>query len=204
MAAIQTGKPAPLLAQVVAMIDTWRKLMVVWGLLPALMVLSPLLVWSSMTAMNLISCGHGLLTSVGTFALTALARSTIIAYAPSIQERDLALYQSRWIVPVFSFAISRQVCIKMLDPIFSKVGLANMLHYTPRPPYMTAVRLGGAMLLLGLAIIIRFIGPCSVGKQGMFRSGFHNCLPFISNKVSLFKHRSPMLTISIGVSSHFS
>lgn len=188
MAAIQTGnKQAPSLAQVVAMIDTWRKLMVVWGLLPALMVLAPLLVWSSITAMNLISCGHGLLTSLGTFALTALSRSTITAYAPSIQERDLALYQSRWIVPVFSFAISRQVCIKMLDPIFSRVGLTYMLHYTPKLPYMIAVRIGAAMLLLGLAIIIRFIGPFSVGKQVMFRYGFLNCLSFISNKVSLFQ-----------------
>ena len=164
MAASPLDQPAPTLAQIVAMIDAWRRLMVVWGLLPALTVLSPLVVWSLVTVLNHTTHGHGVLTATGSLALTAWARSMIISYAPSTQAKNDALYQSRWIIPLISFILSRQICVKLLEPVFEKIGMTELLRFTPWVPYMIALRLAGSMALLGLAVIMRFIGPCSIGK----------------------------------------
>ena len=164
MAPIQSGPSTPPLADVVAILDSWRKLIVVLGLMPVLTVLSPLLLWSFITIMNLISAGHGVLTSIGSLTLIACVRSMIFSYAPSAQEKDEALHQRRFMIPLLSFAFSRQFCVNLLDPLFAKFGATNLLYYTPRLPYKPALQLAGCMILLGLAVIIRFIGPCSIGK----------------------------------------
>jgi len=150
--------------------------MVVWGLLPALTVLSPLVVWSLVTVLNHTTHGHGVLTATGSLALTAWARSMIISYAPSTQAKNDALYQSRWIIPLISFILSRQICVKLLEPVFEKIGMTELLRFTPWVPYMIALRLAGSMALLGLAVIMRFIGPCSIVRCSSF--------PLVSHPVS--------------------
>lgn len=164
MAPIQSGTTTPPLADVVAILDSWRKLLVVLLIMPALTVLSPLFLWSFFAVMNLISAGHGVLTSIGTLALIACVRSMIFSYAPSVQEKDEALHQRRFMIPLLSFVFSRQFCVNLLEPLFAKFGTMYLLYYTPRLPYKAALRLAGCMILLGFAVIIRFIGPCSIGK----------------------------------------
>ena len=135
--------------------DSWRKLAFVLGLLPALLIILPPVWWIFITIMNLISVGHGVLTSIGSIALTMCARS---------QMSNESFLQSQSLILFLSFAFSRLFCVQLLELYFDNSWVMNFLHYRPRFQYNAVLRLAVWITLLGFAVIIRFIGPFSVGK----------------------------------------
>jgi hypothetical protein len=154
---------SPTLCQVVAMVDCYRKLFVVWALLPTITVLSPFVLWCYIFLSNAVTSGQGCVTSLLTFWLVSFIRSLIFAFAPSRQDRDEALIKCRWILPLGSFIFVR-ISLHFASPILSYLRLGGLLDLSPTIPYVAALQLAGGMALLGFAIVMRMVGPFPIGK----------------------------------------
>ena len=153
------------LSQCVATVVTFRRLLVVCGIVPLVVAASPLVAGVYLAIMDLITSGFGFLSTVVAVGITILGRCTITTYAPTTKQRDDALAHSRASLPLAGFALGRILIFYVLHPLASWFGLDEVLVFSPKLPYMTAFRLSACTLLLGVAILARFVGPVSVGKN---------------------------------------
>lgn len=158
--------PKPLsLVEVVAAFMTFRRLFVVWGMAPLLVAVAPLIAGLCLSLFDIVSSGSGFLSLALTGAITLVGRNVIAMYAPSVKQRDDALSDSRVALPLVSFFCSRTIISYVLAPFAKFVGYEHLLKFSPRLPYLTAFCLSGCMLLLGAAVLCRFVGPISVGMN---------------------------------------
>jgi hypothetical protein len=160
----QVPKPVSL-SQCVATVVTFRRLLVVCGIVPLVVAASPLFVGVYLVIMDFLTSGFGFLSTVMVVAITILGRCAINIYAPNAKQRDDALSRSRVSLPLAGFVMGRILIFYVLYPVASWFGLDGMLKLSPKLPYMTALRLSACMLLLGASILARFVGPVSVGKN---------------------------------------
>ena len=133
---------------------SWWKVVFILGLLPVLLIILPPVWRIFRTTMNLISIGHGVLTSSGLIALTVCARDQLI---------NKSFLWSQSLILLLSFAFSLLFCVQLLGLYFTKSWVVNFLHYRPRFQYDAILWLAVWIILWGSAVIIWFIGPFSVG-----------------------------------------
>lgn len=176
----QGPKPVSL-SECVAFVVTFRRLVVVCSIVPLLTLASPLVVGFYLFIMDFIMSGFGFLTTILAICITLLGRCAIALYAPSTGKRDDALSKSRVSLPLAGFVLGRILVSYLLYPIASWLGLDGVLVYSPKLPYVTALRLSACMLLLGVVVLARFLGPISVGKKPNKRV----LLSFVSGTSSL-------------------
>jgi len=158
--------PKPVtLSQCVATVVTFRRLLVVCGILPLAVAALPLVVGVYIKVMDLITSGFGFLCTIMACWFTILGRCAISLYAPSAKNRDDALAKSRVSLPLGGFMVGRILIRYVLDPVATWSGLDDMLMYSPKLAYIPALRLSACMLLLGAVVLARFVGPVSVGKN---------------------------------------
>ena len=158
--------PTPLtLAQVVATVVSFRRLLVVWCIAPLVVAVTLPIVGLYIFTMDRITSGQGFVTTLITGAVALVGRSAIAFYAPSAKQRDDALKDSRFALPLVAFFLSRTFISYILFPVAIRLGFGGIVLYSPRLPYVTAFRLAACMLLLGADILVRFLGPISIGKS---------------------------------------
>ena len=160
----QVPKPVTL-SQCVATIITFRRLLVVCGIVPLLVAASPFVVGAYLAIMDMVTAGFGFLSTVMAVFFTVLGRCAISTYAPTAQKRDDALSKSRVSLPLAGFVVGSILISYFLQPIGKWFRLDGMLMSSPKLPYMAALRLSACMLLLGAVVLARFVGPISVGKN---------------------------------------
>ena len=155
----------PTLAEVVATLMTFRRLLVVWGIVPLVLAAAPLVISLYLVIMNFLTSGSGFLSSVLTVVITLIGRHAITFYAPSAKQRDESLSDSRILLPLIGFVCSRIIISGVLSPITTLLGFQGVIMFLPRLPYISSLLIAACMLLLGAAVLFRFVGPVSVGKD---------------------------------------
>jgi hypothetical protein len=152
------------LNEVLASIFVLRTLVVVW-VLPAFLVgVLPFVVGAYLTVLDYLTNGYGVLSTVGAVLLTLAGRAFIAAYAPSKKHRDDAFRKSIVVLPVLAFATFQFVMHFILVPLSSAFGFKDTLTVTPQIPYLVTVKIAVSLLVLGLTIMLRYVGKVSVGK----------------------------------------
>jgi hypothetical protein len=155
----------PTLAEVVATLLTFRRLLVIWGIVPLIVAASPFVAGLYLVVMNFVTSGSGFLSTLLTTGVTLIGRHAIIIYAPSWKQRDDALSDSQMLLPLAAFVFSRVIISGILSPIATWLGFQGVILFSPKPPYTSSLLLAAWMLLLGAAVLFRFVGPVSVGKN---------------------------------------
>lgn len=116
-------------------------------------------------------CGLGMVSlifttvgSIGTFQVIYELTKTF--ENKDIYYKSMAVNQQR--VPIGLFLVSCYICTKYLHPIFDPLlkndskSLWFLSLKWMSPPYETCTRLATAMVLLGLVVILRYVGPTSI------------------------------------------
>lgn len=152
------------LNSVVATVIVLRTLIVVWGLVPIVVMVSPFLAGLLLFLLNTFTSGYGFISIIGTVTCTLAARAFIAAYAPSPKHRDDAFRKSALVLPILSFVAFQAMLQLALVPMSSALGFNHLLRMYPSIPYAEALRIAISMVFFGLAIVIRYIGPVSVSE----------------------------------------
>lgn len=160
----QIPKPVSV-SQCVATVITLRRLIVVSSIVPLIVAASPLVVGVFLAIMDFMTAGFGFLLTIVGVVFTILGLWAINLYAPDAKQREEALSKSRISLPLSALLLGMIFISYVLDPVARWMGLSNMLTFSPKLPYLTAFQLSACMLLLGGAILSRFVGPISVGKN---------------------------------------
>lgn len=160
----QLPKPVTL-EHCVAFVVTMRRLLVVVFIVPLVCAFSPVIFGIYLSLLDILMSGFGFLSTIMAVCVTVLGRAAINVYAPSPKKRQDALAKSRVSLPLVGFILGRITISYLLYPLSTWLGLDGMLKYSPELPYMNALRLSACMLLLGVVILARFVGPVSVGKN---------------------------------------
>jgi hypothetical protein len=155
----------PTLAKVVATLMTFRRLLVIWGIVPLIVAASPFVAGLYLVVVNFVTSGSGFLSTLVAIGVTLIGRHAITTYAPSPKQCDDAFSDSRILLPLAGFVCSRVIISSILSPIANWLGFHSVILFSPKPPYTSSLLLAACMLLLGAAVLIRFIGPVSVGKN---------------------------------------
>jgi hypothetical protein len=145
------------LGQVIAITMTYRSLLVVWGVLPLVTVASPLVLNMAYFLLNRATSGHAILSIILTTSTTALIRRWILRSAPTEKDGQDAAAKTKWL-PFVMFLVNTAL-LRGFGAMFGK----TFLTWSPRIPLSVALRLSFGMLILGLAVMARYIGPNSVG-----------------------------------------
>lgn len=143
---------------------TYKRLLLVCCLPPTFILTAPILLSFALRGLNVITQDHGLLFAVLVLSLILSTRHVIRKYAPSKKKGDEALAQSRLWLPLFFIAVSLAAIRYVISPIGSILGIHHQLAMTPAFNYQTMLRLSAGVLLMGLAVVTRYVGPASVGK----------------------------------------
>jgi hypothetical protein len=149
---------------VVATVIVLRTLVVVWGLFPIVVMASPFLAGLLLFVLNTLTSGYGFISIMGTITFTLAVRAFIASYAPSPKHRDDAFRKSALVLPVLSFVAFQAMLQLVLVPVSTALGFNHLLRMYPSIPYVEALRIAISMFFLGLAIVIRYIGPVSVSE----------------------------------------
>jgi hypothetical protein len=181
------------LSQVTALVVVYRRLVIVWGVGPVLVVALPLILQMGLWILNVVSAGYAGLT-VAIFlaltmtaceiirSLTADANSTVFSKALQSNQRHLPA------VLVFSCVVARMIGPKLAffwTAYTSDTAALPFLSVT-----LHSIRLAIILALLGLTVMARFVGPKSVIRC--------STIPLVSNPLSTtlqdFWH-NPILTL---------
>jgi hypothetical protein len=150
--------------EVVASIFVLRTLIVVWGLPPLLLFVSPFVVGAYLSVLDYLTNGYGVLSTVGAILLTLGGRACIAKYAPSKKHRDNAFRKSAVVLPALSFGIFQFITHFILVPLSAAFGFKDALTVTPKIPYWDTVKIAISLLILGCTVMGRYVGKASVGK----------------------------------------
>lgn len=198
---------APTLAQGVAVAATYRVLLVVLGLPPILLVVVPTVLQIWLFVMDLATVGGcGLFMTVGVAVWTLLGRWMIHQYAPTPQKRKKALRKSRLMLPLVGFVTIQLLLRFLIVPSLRWVSTRSaslgvflrMLQYTPSMPVSFLFRVSASMILLGLTVAARFVGPSSIGTWVLVP---WCCSPRQKQANTFLTLNSSMLILSVGIQS---
>lgn len=147
-----------------ATVVTFRRLLVVLGLIPVVVAASPVVLGLYLFIINFITAGFGFILTIVAFTFVLLGRFAIFLFAPDAKQREDALAKSRISLPLASLLLGWILIHYILNPIAAWMGLSDALMFSPNLPYVTALQLSSCMLLLGGAVFARFVGPISIGE----------------------------------------
>lgn len=148
------------LHQVAAMAFVYRRLVIVTCALPLMMLFSPFVFFVVLGLLRQCT-DFGLLTTALTIILTLAARDQIHRLSNSKEALEASLRKNQVVLPLFMFVLSC-VASGVLGPALDKMGLATMIRTPGSIRIWTAVRLSVAVLLLGMLVAARFVGPTSI------------------------------------------
>jgi hypothetical protein len=107
---------------------------------------------------------HTILSLLMVCALTLAVRKMIRRSAPSKESAEEAVAKTEVGLPCLMFLASTLVINFIVSPLERVAGIKGILTWSPTISFFSAFRVAAGMLLLGLAVILRFVGPHSVGK----------------------------------------
>jgi hypothetical protein len=153
-------QPSTTLCEIVALLVSCRRLVVVSVGPPIIVVIIPWLLEVYLWFANIITAGHGFICTILAGTFTVLTLDAIRRSAPTPEKGKEAMEQSMAILPILSFVIARLVVLfisgwRLLDILFM---------FTPHVDEGITTRLASCMMLLSLAVLLRFIGTVSIGK----------------------------------------
>jgi hypothetical protein len=155
----------PTLCQVIAMTMCYKRLAFVVLFLPCVCVMSPI-VWNLVfTIINWISGGFGLICIVMTTIFSMVWYSALKQIAPSPEKLQKAYAKSKVWLPLAMFVLA---CI--LVHVVSRLTHANklrqssFLQWAPTFSWGIGMRPAFGFLLMGAAMLLRFVGQGSYGK----------------------------------------
>lgn len=162
------------LFEILAVFVTYRRLLVVLFSAPLAVLMLPAVVQVYLSITNWLTAGHSVLYTFNMMTLTLLGQKMIRRYAPSPKQRDVALEQSKLVLPILSILASK-FCILFLE---QWLGLRGILMWTlPQViNFSNSVRLAAILTLLSASILLRFVGPLSLIRC--------SCGPLQSNPAS--------------------
>jgi hypothetical protein len=153
----------PTLSQIVALSMTYRRLLALLGFVAVLTIAAPLVSKAAYLVFDRLTNNHTILSLVMTSAATFTVRNLIRQSAPSKQNAEEALAKTEVGLPFLMFLASAFVIQVVVTPLEDGLGIKQILTWSPTITFSIAFRLASGMLILGVAVILRFIGPPSVG-----------------------------------------
>ena len=151
-----------------ALYVTFRRLLSVVGMFPLLVAAFPPLVGVYLAVTDSITYGKGFLSTIVTAVFVLFGIGAINRYAPSAKKRQEALSKSKVSLPLVALVMGQIFIHYVLVPFATWMDMSYMLTLSPKLPYMAACQISIGMILLGTAILARFVGPVSVGKNALF------------------------------------
>lgn len=176
----------PSLSLVVSMSVTYRRLLVVCCLPPIVVITAPICLGLLLGVLNFITQGYGVLFAVMASLFTLCARRLVFQYAPSKKRGEEALRQSRIWLPLASVAVSLLVIRFLVFPIATILGIQGYNTLTSHFHFPAILRLAAGVLLLGLAVVARYVGPASVGTFHQNLKSLPRCFP--PSRTALYDH----------------
>jgi hypothetical protein len=154
---------SPSLSQVVALSMTYRLLLKMLAVAPVAMVAVPLLLRVAYFVFDRLTNNHTILSLLMTWAFTEAIRKLICQSAPSKERAHDALAKTEVALPCLMFSASAFAVRIVVTPLEDGLGIKGILTWSPTITFSFAFRLAIGMLLLGMAVILRFVGPPSIG-----------------------------------------
>lgn len=162
MSSFETTKARPTMSQVVALSMTYRLFYKILKA-PVLVLLAlPITLRLSYFVFDRLTNGHTLLSLIMTMALTSSVRRLILQMAPTKAGAQDALAKTEMGLPFLMFASTCLVTNFVLAPLESALGIRSLLTWSPVLTFSLALRACALTLLLGLSVLLRYVGPPSV------------------------------------------
>jgi hypothetical protein len=151
----------PSLCQVIAMFFCYKRLAYVVLFLPCICAISPVMWNIVFAAINWISGGFGAIVIVMTIIFCTVWYSILKQVAPSPEKLRDAYAKSQVLLPLVMFLLN---CC--LVKMFARLTNANNtgLQWTPPVSWGVGLRPAFGFLLMGAALLLRFVGHGSYGK----------------------------------------
>jgi len=157
--------PTPL-HQGVAISMVFRRILLLIGLFPfGSCLLFPTALWLTGFLLRWFT-DYSLLVVLGTVAFTVLAHHTIYQYATSKVALQVSLEKTRVKVPVAAFVLSCFLAKYIIGPLepFLPTKLMDCTKSIPLIAPLFAIRVAGTMVVAGIFVACRFVGPMSISK----------------------------------------
>jgi hypothetical protein len=167
--------PTSTLSQITALVLVYRRLIRLAVVAPCAAVSLPLLLRLARTVLNVATDGHAGLTMALTAALIVTALVSIHQLATTLKSRDAAWQANRRHLPV-AFVVNAALARWVLGPIAqqgwggSVKGAVLNRNSWFLMSFRESLWLAVALALLGLAVIIRYVGPLSIRTYDCTRS----------------------------------
>ncbi len=162
MASFESAKMQPTMGQVVALTMTYRLFFKILQA-PILLILAlPVALRASYFIFDRLTGNHTILSMVTTWALTSSVRQLIRHLAPNKAAAQDALAKTKVRLPCLMFATTCIVAKYALSPLEDRFEIRSILTWSPVLTFSLAFRGCIFTLLLGLSIILRYVGPPSV------------------------------------------
>ena len=157
--------PRPTVApeSLVALALTARRLFAIYMFLPALTMASPVVLTVASWVLNLLTQNHAILSVLLTVTMTSACRDIIVRSAPTRKKASEALAKCQVTLPLFIFVLSAIVINMCIAPLGAFFEATHFLTWSPRISVFVACRFAAGMGLLGLSLLLRYLGPNSVG-----------------------------------------
>lgn len=187
MSSFETAKTRPTLSQVVALSMTYRLMFKVLQAPVVALLLLPVALRLCYFIFDGLTNKHTILSLTITMALTSSVRRLIHQAAPNEASAQEALTKSQVVLPCLVFTATCLFTNYFITPLEASLGARAFLTWSPTLTFSLALRAAGLAFLLGLSVLLRYIGPPSVMRcsssplmEHPFEAALHNLLSNLS------------------------
>ena len=156
----------PTLSQIVALSMTYKLIGALCLLVVIVTLAVPLSFKIAYFMLDGLTNDHTVLSLLLTTIATLVTRNMIRQSAPSKRKAEEALAQIAVGLPLLAFTVVVILIRFIVSPIEAQLRIKQLITWSPVITFTFAFRIGTGIILLGLSVILRFIGPQSIGKHG--------------------------------------
>lgn len=150
------------LSQFVAMHFVYRRFFICCCSVPLLILVAPVILAAYLGIWNFISGGYAGLTHIVSLGIGVAVYHIILSLTKSEESFRRALHVNRQYVPIMMIC-----CALLLNMTASSLGLSSFSGPSGLVlSFSQSLRVSVVLLLLGLAVLARFVGPQSIGTYG--------------------------------------
>ena len=172
----------PTMDEVIAMALCYRRLAFVLGAAPVLVAVTPLLVKTALGVVNFVTKGYGNASFVLTGLLTWIWYVSLKSAAPTPEKLQDAYQKSQGRLPLLMFFGSCGFLrfIVGIAHVEEDSARPNLLQWTPDIAWGVGLGPAFGLTLVGLAVLLRLVGPSSIGTYSLM----HVCCVVFQSFVS--------------------
>ena len=148
---------------VVAMGVVYKRVLFNALLVPTILAVTPIALNLAYMIFDRLTSNQTILTFGLTYLSTHLIQNMIRNTAPTSKDAGEALAKTEFWLPLIMFVAMSITATFVLYPLGERLGINNVLTWSPSVTFSSAFGLAVGTVLLELSIILRYVGPMSIG-----------------------------------------